>query len=163
MAKGGADDLNTVGPPEVVFPVLEEFWALVEANTGQFEDGFILYRVPMGTARPESREVQGQYVRHGEKEINSLCSHADLPAECKAYRVFSNLVPLNRLERHRTRQVLRPDFLLQVPDPATGVASYQVADVKTIGLGAVSYYRPWAEFKDEYKTVNRRSRRIHWE
>ena len=34
MAKAGADDLNTVGPPEVVFPALEEFWALVEANTG---------------------------------------------------------------------------------------------------------------------------------
>ena len=44
-------------------------------------------------------------------EINSLCSYAGLPAECEAYGVFSSLVPqqpLNRLERHRTRQVLRP-------------------------------------------------------
>ena len=33
MVRAGADDLNTVGPPEVVFPALKEFWALVEANT----------------------------------------------------------------------------------------------------------------------------------
>ena len=34
MAKAGADDLNAIGPPEVVFPALEQFWAAVEAKTG---------------------------------------------------------------------------------------------------------------------------------
>ena len=71
-------------------------------------------------------------------EINSLCSYVGLPADCKAYGVFSNLVlqqPLNRLERHR----------------------------EAIGLGAVSYYKPGAECKDEFKAVNRRSKKIQWD
>ena len=35
--------------------------------------------------------------------------------------------------------------------------------MKTIGLGAVSYYKPGAQCKDKKKAVNRRSKRIHWE
>ena len=96
-------------------------------------------------------------------EVNSLCAFAGLPAECEAYNVFGHLVPqqpLNRLEGHRARQVLRPDFLIQVPDPITGVPNLRVADVKTIGLGAVSYYKPGAEGT---RGVERRSRRIQGE
>ena len=51
-------------------------------------------------------------------EINALCAYSGLPAECEAYGVFSHLIPqqpLNRLERFRERQVLRPDFILQHP------------------------------------------------
>jgi hypothetical protein len=127
-------------------------------------------RVDMFGAKVINEKLEGSHWvrRHDmvKAEINSLCSYAGLPAECEAYGVFSSLVPqqpLNRLERHRTRQVLRPDFLLQVEDPTTGVSSYRVADVKTIGLGAVSYYKPGAECEDEQKAVNRRSRRIQWE
>ena len=96
-------------------------------------------------------------------EVNALCAYTGLPAECEAYGVFSHLIPqqpLNRLERFRERQVLRPDFILQVPDTATGVNSRRVADVKTIGLGAGSYYKPGAE---GLRAVERRSRRIQAE
>ena len=96
-------------------------------------------------------------------EVNALCAYTGLPAECEAYGVFSHLIPqqpLNRLERFRERQVLRPDFILQVPDIATGVNSSRVADIKTIGLGAVSYYKPGAEGT---RAVERRSRRIQAE
>ena len=96
-------------------------------------------------------------------EVNSLCAYTGLPAVCEAYGVFSNLIPqqpLNRLERHRERQILRPDFIFQIPDEVTGVMRKRVADVKTIGLGAVSYYHGGAE---GMRAVERRSRRIQAE
>ena len=88
-------------------------------------------RVDMHGAKVINEKLEGSHFlrRHDmvKAEINSLCSFAGLPAECEAYGVFSNLVPqqpLNRLERYRTKQVLRPDFLFQVTDPTTGVSSY---------------------------------------
>ena len=78
-------------------------------------------RVDMHGAKVINEKLEGLHFlrRHDmvKAEINSLCSFASLPAECEAYGVFSSLVPqqpLNRLERYRTKQVLRPDFLFQV-------------------------------------------------
>ena len=124
-------------------------------------------RVDLFGAKVVNERLEGNHWtrRHDmvKAEINSLCAFAGLPAQCEAYNVFGHLVPqqpLNRLEGHRARQILRPDFLLQVPDPITGIVRFQVADVKTIGLGAVTYYKPGAEGT---RAVERRSRRIQGE
>merc|ERR1719319_1723467 len=124
-------------------------------------------RVDMYGTRIINERLEGNHWtrRHDlvKSEINSLCAFSGLPAKCEAYNVFGHLVPQqphNRLGGYRARQVLRPDFLLQIPDPATGVVSQRVADVKTIGLGAASYYKPGAEGQ---RAVERRSRRIQSE
>ena len=96
-------------------------------------------------------------------EVSALSAYTGLPAECEAYGVFSHLIPqqpLNRIERFRERQVLRPDFVLQVPDVNSGVPRKRVVDIKTIGIGAASYYKPGSE---GMRAVERRSRRIQAE
>ena len=55
---------------------------------------------------------------------------------------------------------MRPDLIFQIPDETTGVMRKKVADVKTIGLGAASYYHGGAE---GMRAVERRSRRIQTE
>ena len=50
--------------------------------------------------------------------INSLCTWARLPATCEVWGLFSHLISgeaLSRFEAGRKRQVLVPDFCLEVP------------------------------------------------
>ena len=80
-------------------------------------------------------------------ELNSCCLWAGLPAVCEPYSLFGQFLPqqpLSRVEYRRTRVCLRPDFLFQLPT-ATGQIESRIADVKTVSLGALSYYKPGAE------------------
>ena len=79
-------------------------------------------------------------------EINSSCVWAGLQAVCEPYGLFGQFLPqqpLNRVEYRRTKVCLRPDFLFQLP-LATGQVERRIADVKTVSLGAPSYYKPGA-------------------
>jgi hypothetical protein len=61
------------------------------------------------------------------------------------YPVGTLQQPLNRME-YRTKVCLRPDYLFQLP-LATGHVERIIADVKTVSLGAPSYYKPEAAGK----------------
>ena len=79
-------------------------------------------------------------------ELNSCCVWAGLQAVCEPYGLFGQFLPqqpLNRMEYRRTKVCLRPDFLFQLPLP-TGQVERRIADVKTVSLGAPSYYKPGA-------------------
>ena len=49
--------------------------------------------------------------------------------------------PLNRVQAHKVRQGLRPDFNFRVPTPS-GLYERLIVDVKTIFLGNESLYKP---------------------
>ena len=79
-------------------------------------------------------------------ELKSCCVCAGLHAVCEPYGLFGQFLPqqpLNRMEYRRTKVCLRPDFLFQLP-MATGRVERRIADVKTVSLGAPSYYKPGA-------------------
>jgi hypothetical protein len=86
-------------------------------------------------------------------ELNSMAAYCGLTSTCEPYGLFGSLLPqqpLNRLEYRMSKVVLRPDFLLELPDqPAhqtprqhTGRVVQHLADVKTVSLGGRSYYKP---------------------
>ena len=88
-------------------------------------------------------------------ELNFMATFCGLKAVCEPYGQFGSLLPqrpLNSLEYRQSKTVLRPDFLFQLPDqPAhqlpsqhTGRVVARLADVKTISLGGLSYYKPGA-------------------
>ena len=86
-----------------------------------------------------------QRKRHDEikRELNSTCIWAGLDAECEPYGLFGHLIPqqpLNRIDRSRARQVLRPDFKLKLLS-TDGTYESRVADVKTVSCGAPSWYK----------------------
>ena len=96
--------------------------------------------------------------RHDEikVELNAVCGWAGLQTECEPYGLFSQHVPqqpLNRLEGRQARQVLRPDFLFNLPS-TSGVRESRVADIKTVSCGAPSWY------KAGQRGVDRRAARV---
>ena len=86
-----------------------------------------------------------QRKRHDEikQEISNTCTWAGLDAECEPYGLFGHLIPqqpLNRIDRRRAKQVLRPDFKLEL-QTMDGSNESRVADVKTVSCGAPSWYK----------------------
>ena len=82
----------------------------------------------MGTQRHDTVKI----------ELNSCCVWAGLQAICEPQGLFGQFLPqqpLNRIKYRRTRVCLRPDFLFKLP---------MAADVKTITLGVLLYYKPGA-------------------
>ena len=79
-------------------------------------------------------------------ELNRCCVWAGLEAVCEPYGLFGQFLPqqpLNRLGCRRTKVCLRPDFLFHLP-LASGQVERRIAYVKTVSLGAPSYYKPGA-------------------
>ena len=60
--------------------MLEEFWALVEANSGQLKDDFILYGVPMGTDAYVKHTLNKKVdkIREGASKASTLLASAPL-------------------------------------------------------------------------------------
>ena len=95
-------------------------------------------------------------------KLNALACYAGLPVEYEVYGIFAHLLPqqaLSRLEKNRTRQVLRPDFRLDYPSE-TGVVVTRLADIETIGLGGKTYYKPG--FKGRQNKTRAVDRRTAW-
>ena len=88
-------------------------------------------------------------------ELNSMAAYCGVNSVCEPYGIFGSLAPqqpLHRLQAGQARVVIRPDFLLELPDQAAHQLPSQhtrnvvetLADVKTISIGGLSYYKPGA-------------------
>ena len=76
--------------------------------------------------------------------LSALAVYCGLGFVCEPHSLFSAHLrqqPLNRLQAHRARQGLRPDFLFHLPS-AAGEYEQVIADVKTISLGNKKFYKP---------------------
>ena len=66
-------------------------------------------------------------------EIMSMCDWAGMGATCEVWGIFSHLVPpeaLAREEVQKQKEVMRPDFRLEVVNPASGQEESRLAELK---------------------------------
>ena len=90
------------------------------------------------------------------QELNGGCLWSGVQAECEPYGLFGDLIrqqPLNRSQARQARQILRPDFKLDIAT-TEGNMERRVTDLKTVSLGAPSWY------KSGERAVDRRAMRV---
>ena len=122
------------------------------SRVDQFGDNVLCEKLP----------GDGWRVRHDriKTELMSMMSWSGLVATCEVWGLFKHLIPQESLESsevNKQKQVMIPDFRVQLPSP-TGQTESKLAEL--IFTCSRDMYRPGVQQREFKKAVNRRSDKL---